>query len=88
MNATPQFKMLITMLLLLGIAVVLLGCNLEQTLGVQEDDNALLCISASTGGFGAFLSGEASGVRIELPSGTDTSAWTNEEWKTLLEACD
>lgn len=77
-------------LILATMLAFLAGCaNLEKTLGVQADDNAILCVEADASGIAGAIGGaNAAGSRIEVPAGVDTSQWTVEDIVTLIEACD
>jgi len=71
------------------VLLALLGScsSLEDTFGLQEDDNGILCLRGASGGGAAFLSGDITGVRIEFPAAFDSSQLTPEQIAQLLTLC-
>lgn len=64
------------------------GCSsLEETFGLQEDDNGILCLRGTSGGGGNFIAGDVTGVRIELPADFDSSQLTPEQIAQLMALC-
>jgi len=73
--------------LILG-AAALSGCtSLEETFGLQEDDNGILCLRGTSGGGGNFVAGDVTGVRIEFPAAFDSSQLTPEQIAQLMALC-
>ena len=77
------------MRLIIAISMLALtGCAQIDALGVSEGDNAMACLKGSSGGTSGIFNARISGITVELPSTTDTTNWTAEDWKTLAELCD
>jgi|TARA_Y100000296_G_C5175004_1_gene259577 hypothetical protein len=88
-NSFETIRTILTVVAIILIVIFLTRCtSLEKTLGVHPDDNAILCVKASTGATGAIFTGGAAGSRIEVPGNVDTTTWTVDDITALLEACD
>jgi hypothetical protein len=83
---TPQVKLtIIPLLLLVFVAIMISSCagtTLENTLGVDPDDNAVLCATADIDA--TWSESRISYKRIELPSEFQV---TPTELAALVSAC-
>ena len=67
----------------------LVGCSsLEESVGIDDTDNAFQCVTLSVNSPNPFMPGTATTKRIEGPVGFDVTKLTPELGERLMEWCD
>jgi len=76
----------LALVICLPLALTACGCsnlNLEESIGVGADDNAIMCIRASLDGY--FTDSRADYTRLEMPEGFDVNTLDAEGLRALTE---
>ena len=75
-------------LLIMAVGILLASCmNLDESIGIAEDDNAIQCIKADAHSSYPLASGNISTTRVEFPGwmkNADLSDATIEDLKILF----
>lgn len=71
------------------LAVTLTACtSLDETIGIDETDNALQCVNIEASSPNPMVAARGRTKRVELPAGYDTSTIDKETLSELMTWCD